>query len=273
MVRKSNSKRLQVCAPVKKHKMRSKQSIDETGSIENIISQDKLLLFYKTAEKCFGFYGKICCKLHLVPYSFSPDGQLQKIPSSRILIHYAVLSALALSMMHKVAALCHHMFHPDSDAMDVNTAMSIMCVLAYLVTLGTTVSILREKEETVCIINSWGRIGSSLQDASGGGGIFANAKIALLVLYVSGLCFFVGLGFSLIGLVFEDIPISYWAMAVRFGLLNTSGTTALPTCLWKLGLWPLELVTYMVPMIMCGWSSLFNQLITAVINTHLNQLR
>ena len=274
MVRTSNSKRRQICARVKKHKIRSSQDSDAITPIEKFLPREKLMLLYETARKCFYFYGKVCCKLHLAPYSFSPDGKLQHMASRGILIHYAVLTTLALSMMHKVAMLCHCMFRDDADAMDMSAAASIVGVMAYLVPLGATVSILRAKEETVCTVNSWGNLAASSEDdESEQSGIFANVKAAVLVVYLSGVCSFVAIGLSLFGFVFKGLPISYYTTAVQLGLLNNSATAALPPLLWKLGLWPLEFVTYMVPMLMCAWSSFINQLIPIVVNDHLNQLR
>ena len=100
MVRKSNSKRLQIFARVQKRKIHSNHQIGLMDSVEKMVLENRLSLLYEAGRKCFKFYGKTYSKLYLVPDSFTPNGKFEIRSGIQLVIHYAVLSILGLSMMH-----------------------------------------------------------------------------------------------------------------------------------------------------------------------------
>ena len=91
--------------------------------------------------------------------------------------------------------------------MDFNTVMCILGVLAYVVACGTSVSVLFQKEETACTVNTWDHISADALHENSHQGALSNVKAALVVIYLAGICFVSGLGAAIIGLVFADLPI------------------------------------------------------------------
>ena len=79
-----------------------------------------------------------------------------------------------------------------------------------------------------------------------------------------------GLGTSALGFAFESIPASYFATAESLGLVDMS---LMPEFVWKVLFWPLELVTYMAPCLIGGWSGAIDEVIPVVMADCLVQLR
>ena len=271
MVRKSNSKRLQIYNRVRKHKIRSTDQAGLIDTLEGIISSDDLSWLYETAGNWFRFFGRICSKLYLVPYSFDHEGKLRIFSQRQLRIHYTVLSVMALSMIHKSVALCYRISSTDSAlTAEISTFICVASVLFYLVPLAVAVSVLLKREETVCVLNTWNELLASLRPGNENGGIFCDTQGAFVVMSLSEVCVIGSLGFSLLGFIFESLPVTYFTATEALRLVDTM---LMPRILWKLVFWPLELLTYMSPALPCAWAHTINDMIAITMKNCLEQLR
>ena len=272
MVRKPDSKRLRAYARVKKHQIWSTSSSGLLESIiEKVLPTDKLILLYKMAVNCFMFYGQAASKLHLVPYSFMTCGKLRRFSGRELTIHYTVLSLLCLSMMHKLLVSCYQIFTAHSPETMVVKVMCIIASSCYFIPTSVSISALFLKQETACILNTWGSLLPSSQEGKNQVvRVLYNTEAAFGVLLISQICLVGGIGISCLQFAFAALPVSYFAAADALGLVNTA---VVPVVVWKFILWPLELVTYLSPLLLVGWCAMINQLVPIVTKDALDQLR
>ena len=87
---------------------------------------------------------------------------------------------------------------------------------------------------------------------------------------LSEVCVIGSLGFSLLGFIFESLPVTYFTTAEALGLVDIM---PMPRILWKLVFWPLELVTYMSSALTCAWAHTVNDMIAITMKNCLEQLR
>ena len=250
--------------------IRSTQRNSLIETVEQIISRDARVWFYEATSKWFNFIGRICSKLYLIPYSFDENGKLRIFSRRQLLIHYAVYAAAALSALHKFVVLCYRFSSADSTLTDLSTFLCVISVLSYFVPFTIAVSVLFRKEETACVLNTWNDLLASLQPENEDGGVFCDTEAAFVLVSVSELCLVGGLGISMLGFMFESLPVSYFTAAEGLGLVNP---TYMPNILWKLVLWPMELVTYMMPVLPCAWSHTINDMIAIIMKNCLSQMR
>ena len=104
------------------------------------------------SEKSFKFYPKYTCKLYLAPYSVSEDGTLEKLSGPKLWIHYLVLSALIMSMMHKLIALASRVASAQLDAV---TFICSFLSSVYLGGLSVPSSSWILRDETIDMVHGW----------------------------------------------------------------------------------------------------------------------
>ena len=270
MVRKSRARRLQIFTRVHKRKIRKNEKAGLMENLEKILPCERLSILCKAARKGFELYGRICSRLYLVPYSFTADGKLTIFSAQQLRTHYVVLSMLALSVTHKLTVLFYKISTADSGSIDISTFVSIIPFLISFVPLLPAASVLFRREETQCMLNTWDGILESSWTNKGNCQVFYSIKAALVAITLIGLSLGAGLVASSLGFAFETMPASYFKAADSLGLVDMS---LMPAILWKFLFWPLELVTYMAPCLIGGWSATIDQLVPILMSDCLAQLR
>ena len=227
---------------------------------------DRLFIFSK---KSFKFYTKYTCKLYLAPYSVSEDGKLEILAGRKIWIHYLVLSVLFVSMMHKFVIFVGRVAAGQLDT------MTFICSASSLVYLGgfsvaSSSWILRD--ETIDIVHGWPDILTCCSPEEGEPiPLIANTKTAVMISSLAVLNVIISLAVSGFGFGMQSLPVTYFAAAEAVGLISPS--TNVPRILWKLLFWPLECLTYVLPMFVSGWAAMLMMLMVMVIMNCANQLR
>ena len=271
MPKKARGRRRTLQPGIQKHKIISKTEDGEGifGLIEKCISEEYLQNFFKFAEKCFVFHTKINCKLCLAPYSLSQDGKLEHCSRKRIWIHYFVLLLLAVSMIHKFLIVVPRI---SSGTIDTTTFICIATFLCYLVAFSVSSSFLILTDETIDLIHCWPRILMyCAEENEEPVALVANTKTAVVVSSVAILAQTIAWGVSVFSFVFPDLPATYIVMAGKVGLVPVA--SKIPRIMWKLLLWPLELMTYILPLFMAAWAPMILMIDIMVARNCVNQLR
>ena len=116
-------------AVVKKCKFRSNRKAELADSVRKFLSGDKLAFLYNLACTWFTFFARWNSKLYIIPYSFTPDGELQVRSKGQLLVHYVVLSTMVMSMMQKLAIFCYGISSNDSGVKDIST---FVCLVPFI---------------------------------------------------------------------------------------------------------------------------------------------
>ena len=258
---------------IQKHKIVSKTEEDGEGVfglLEKFIPDRQVHSLFNFAEICFKLLTKINCKLYLAPYSLSKDGELEPISGWRLWVHYAVLLLLAVSMIHKFLVVFPRV---SAGVLDTTTFICIALFLCYLVAFSVSTSHLILTEETIVLINGYSRIMMSCAEDGEPMPLIANTKTAVVVTSVAILSQTIAWGVSAFSFVFPDLPGTYIAMMADEAGFVSGSSYVIPGIVWKLLLWPLELITYTIPMFMAAWAPIIMLLEMMVVNNCLNQLR
>ena len=273
-MRKRAKGRKQTLQPgIQRHKIISKIDDQEGifGLIEKCIPERQLQKFFNFADQCLRFHTMIKCKLCLAPFSLSEHGNLEHSSGKKLWIHYLVLSLMVLSMMHKLIAVLPRV---SSGTLDTTTFICTAYFLCYLVAFSVSLSCLILTDETIDLINDWHTIlmyYCAEEEGEVPGSVVTNTKTAFVVCSVAIMAQTIAWGVSVFSFVFPDLPATYIVMADEAGLVPVA--PIIPRIFWKLLLWPLELMTYILPMFMAAWGSIVFLVNIIVSSTCVNQLR
>ena len=237
--------------------------------LEQRIPQRYLHRFFNFADACFKWYTKVNCKLLLVPYSVSKDGKLEKLSTEKLWIHYSLLSILVLSMLHKLVIFVSRV---ASGHLDTTTYICAATFLCYLVAFSISSACLILTDETMDMINGWPSILMYYSAKDGERmSLVANTKTAIVISSLAVLAMTIAVAVSGFSIAFRALPVTFLAAAEAAGLIPAN--TKLPRIFWKLLLWPLEFIMYLIPMFIAGWGAMVLMLLVIVVMNCAYQLR
>ena len=272
MVKKSRTRYRGIQPGVQRHKILSRpvnqKSIFDIA--EKLLSSENLQRFYTFSENCFHFYTDCSCSLCLVPLSVSAvKGRLEPASVKKLVLHYFMLTLLTVSMLHKLGVSVYMVMF---ESMDATTFMSVATFLACFVSLTASASSIFRSDVTIDLLAGWPQILACYPQKDGTVlGIVSNTKTAIVVSGLAVLGFVIGLGLSMISLILPSLPVCFLPLAEHVGLVSEQ--SQIPRIVWRFVFWPLEILTYLIPMLLAGFSTMTLMILAMVVRTCTNQLR
>ena len=272
MVKKSRTPHRGIQPGIQRHKILSRP-LNQTsifGIAEQLISSQSLQRFYTFSENCFYFYADCSCSLCLVPLSVSTvKGRLEPASTKERILHYFMLTLLTVSMLHKLGVSVYMvMFEP----MDATTFMSVATFLACFVSLTASASSIFRSDVAIDLLAGWPQILACYPQKDGRVlGIVSNTKTAIVVSGLAVLGFVIGIGISMFSLILPSLLVCFLPLAEHVGLVSKQ--SQIPRIVWALVFWPLEILTYLLPMFVSGFSTMTLMIMAMVIRTCTEQLR
>ena len=239
--------------------------------VEKLIPSGLVQRFHRFAENSFYSYAKATCALCLVPLVFS-DGKIQKASPKRLLLHYAVLSLVAMNMSQKLFITVQRL---GAGHLDILTYLCFAAFLTQLVTFCNSASNVLLPDETMDIINGWPKILPLMCDPDEASRdkmrIIVNTKTALVISAQAVMAPVIAVGVSGASFLFESEPLSLYSMVQAIGLIAPD--SRVPRLMWKLLLWPFEFATYLVPLVSAVWGAQVLVLVFVIVLSCVDNLR
>ena len=140
---------------IQKHKIRTRSNQKGLFDfVEQVFPSGWIQHFHRCAESAFYFYAKANCSLCLVPLILC-ERKFQRTTLKTLLLHYIMLSAMAIIMTHRFVVLCQRV---GTGQLDLHTYICAVSFLIYLVTFSNASSLLLLPDETIELINGWPKI-------------------------------------------------------------------------------------------------------------------
>ena len=239
------------------------------GLLEQLIPSKYRYKLYEFAEYSFHFYTSVGYKLCLLPVELSPSvekkGVLVQASMTRRSIHYAILILLVLSMMHKSALLIDRLL---SFGLDMTAFFISATFLCYFVSMSISSSVVFLQGETIDLVNGSHKIlATCVEEDENSKSVFADTKTAVVMMSLAVVAMVIGTAISVgVSFVFPELPVSFYSIFREYDLISKQSD--IPSFVWMLILWPLELAQYMLPAFRSGWAGMvFSQMVMVVIRS------
>ena len=249
-MKKSRSKRRGIPQGVQRHTIWANEVDDGSSLLTNSWGKYGCLLS-SAARFCHNSVRKVCTFLCLIPLDVSGDGKiLDFVPLWKRIVHlmwallYVSLTAYKLGVFVLLWA---------EEGLNTRTAM---CGCSFLVLLmggseafGSSWKTLEMK----VLLNSWKSLLRSIQDEAGEhADIFRNSQACLEITVGTCAALLTGVDAAAFSLVIDDLPVSVFSTARRLGIIPE--TLLVPTVVWRVGFFPLELLISLPPMIVAAFN-------------------
>ena len=257
MVKQSRGKIRGIQRGVQKHKIRF-STPDEGGTlIERKISGRNLARIHALAELCWAYLVAVCSTLCLIPLkpSATKQGHFEVGSLRKRLIHYSIVTAVLTLLSHTIVVSVDIMINQDINLKTYMCACYI--VILFIASSACSASTLKTLE-IQGVINSWGPILKQLEEISGNQPkLFNITNLCMKIIALTWIFHVCAFNASFFSLVFDSLPVCLYPTLKGIGLLPKSN---LPHVFWQIALYPLELLTLLLPMI----ATAFNLSVVAI---------
>ena len=220
------------------------------------------------------YIARLCTLFCLTPLELAPGsgrGSVQFGHQSSLwkrIIHYFLAVTYTSIMVYKVAVLVHLLFYGESTVMLVMCfGVSILLFLAIAAASGTTWT----TWETLDMVSGCESLRQNMLTSTGKHiDQMSQVPYCLKWISVAGIAHISALVAAAFSLVFEDLPAS---VLRTFKVLGMLPQTSLPTFIWQIAFFPLEVLVLVPPMIVTSFNFYIFLMGMGMLNSYADELR
>ena len=248
MGKKSKTKRREIRKGVQRHRIGASKSTGEISFLAkalNSVGANRQRV-YSSAKICRLYIISVCTRFCLIPFQQpSVVGKFYHASLAKRIIHYALVLFYVTFMMYKFGVIVSLVVFEELSVVTFMCGCSfIVLLLSICAATGSTWSRLEMKQ----LLNSWEPLRDSIEDSTGRRiDELSSTALCLKLIALTWLVHCAAMNAAAFSLVFEDLPVCVFPIAKRLGLIPEN--SPLPTILWQIGFYPLELLTLLPPMI------------------------
>ena len=208
-------------------------------------------LLYNFALKCFRFYTKANCNLRLIPMSMSTEGKLETASVKSLILYFAILGLLLLSMVHKMVYTAVRI---ASRKLDVITFVCTTEFLIFLVSFSASTSCTFLPDETKGLVNHLPEMLAYFveQNFTSAVSVIGNIKTAVAVVSLALMSVLISLAAAGLSVSNSAYPTSLVLAIKSARLILTETEITLAVSIFLV--FPLQFISYALPMLRSGWS-------------------
>lgn len=228
----------------------------------------------KLTSACFGLLVETCEKMYLIPFTRSNCGTLLPRTRPGLVCHYTALTLGATVAIYKVYATAAFMM---AHEVQLETVMCASLSLVYTISILLSTGMIMNPKETTDLYSSWSLILHCLKGKTAGnlGNLtaFNDGPTCVKVMCAFVAAQGVAICASLLNLIFTALPASWFTTVEALGLIPAAVVETWPRLAWQLLFFPLEFVTYLLPVLCAALSASFLILSTGVLKIYTDELR
>ena len=241
---------------VERHKIRAKKAREEVSSliVKALASVRANSERVSVASNiCRQYTITACTGLCLVPFQLPPEGggRYEYAPLWRRIIHYFLLSFYASVMIYKLVVTMQLLIFEELNAA---TFMCAVTLLIFIVSAISAVGTSWNRTEMRGLMISWDSLGRNITESTTGSQfeVLSSVPVCLKLIAITCLALCVALNATALSLVFEDLPVCVFPIIKGLGMIPQN---SLPTYWWQISFVPLELVTFLPPVLLTAFNT------------------
>ena len=246
MVKQSRHMNRGIPKGVQKHRIQRRVPETVATLIESKNTTGTVGKIHDFGEICWVYLVTACSKLCLIPLKPSKDrqGHFEPCPFWGRLLHYFVVTAGLILLGHKTIVTVDLMIN---EHISVRTYMCLLHMSILFATAMSCTGSTIKSREIQGVLNSWDSILHQLEEMNGNRPkLFSITSLCMKVIAITCNLQLAAVLASLFTVVSDSLPVCLYPTFKRYGILPEN---SLPEVLWRIGFYPLELTTLLLPMI------------------------
>ena len=220
--------------------------------------------------KGFDFLFRGCVYFHVVPFRRDASGRYVPLDWKQKVVHYTVVSLWIVLTAQKPFAILNMLLYEE---VRIETFICVSLFLVHFVAFMISFGVLARPSETMDVLNSHPQILSCINEVIHGKSRlspFHDISASLQVMAVVLVTQFIAFGTAIISLIWSHLPVCFFPMAEKAGLIPAG---VLPRLAWQLVFFPQEYLAYLPPMFIAPFTASIIIAELGVLKLYLQDLR
>ena len=251
MVKKARAKARGIGRGLERHKTRANKFHEGDSVVVkalNSIGADTRRISV-AAEAVLKYIIRVCTLFCLIP--IEPSGEhFQLAPLWKRIIHYLLASFYASFTVYKLAVTVYLLIYTESNV------VFFMCLCSLIVLLLSTIAAATgsswRTQEALDLLASFESLRKHMEESTGERiDLLSDVPFCLKCIAACWLAHCTAMNAAALSIVFDDLPVCVLPILKWLGLIPQN---SIPSIVWQIGFYPLEVLTLLPPMIAAAFT-------------------